>query len=52
MGTEKIELSPNANREAGQLNTYLYSIPKSYVNYVTKPIDSGFMYVIPCEMAT
>ena len=23
MGTEKIELSPNANREAGQLNTYI-----------------------------
>ena len=23
MGTERIELSPNANREAGQLNTYV-----------------------------
>ncbi len=26
MGTEKIELSPNANREAGQLNTYKKTI--------------------------
>jgi hypothetical protein len=30
----------------------LYSIPKSYLNYVTKSIDTGFMYVIMYEMTT
>ena len=36
MGTERIELSPNANREAGQLNTYkevmLSILVKKYQN--------------------
>jgi hypothetical protein len=36
MGTERIELSPNANYEAGQLNTYLFLIL-----YVIIPISFG-----------
>jgi hypothetical protein len=40
MGTERIELSPNANREAGQLNTYhiLYFVFGNHTNQIIRDI--------------